>query len=65
MYESPEKHDFLIFDAQTHLYTKGLERPFIRAAPQFGLTLPADLLEMGLSCDFTVPQRDHDLDLGS
>lgn len=35
------------------------------AVPQFGLTLPADLLEMGLSCDFTIPQRDHDLDFCS
>lgn len=38
---------------------------FIPAAPQFGLTLPADLLEMGLSCDYWFPQRDHDLDLCS
>lgn len=35
------------------------------AVPQFGLTLPADLLETGLSCDFTIPQRDHDLDFCS
>ena len=35
------------------------------AGPQFGLTLPADLLETGLSGDITSPQRDHDLDFSS
>lgn len=33
------------------------------AVPELGLTLPGDLLEMSLSCDFTVPQGHHDLDL--
>lgn len=35
------------------------------AVPPFDLTLRADLIEMGFSCDFTIPQRDHDLDFCS